>query len=167
MYNFIRSSFLLLEHGVYFLHNVLFRQPLRTLYFEGPSINGFGFWAGLPVEDMCAVVSPGTSALFWADHISQCHVILDRRFVAFLTAIQCLLYFFCFYRVVYWYSIRFFLINPVMRQFDTLLVSRGNNTDTNSILTEKIKLLQSDEEKEFSRQVRFRKDRVGVEHGRG
>lgn len=69
------------------IYHALLITPLHALYFHGPLLHGYGFWAGTAAEDMCAALMPGTSALFWISHVDECAAVLDRRFHAFLTAI--------------------------------------------------------------------------------
>lgn len=68
------------------IYHAIFITPLHALYFHGPLLHGYGFWAGTPPEDMCAALMPGTSALFWIHHVDECASVLDRRFHAFVTA---------------------------------------------------------------------------------
>lgn len=121
MLNIFKTGRLVLEHVVYRLHDVFIRRPLHSLYFNGPSFHGYGFWGGISPEDACAVISPGTSAYFWISNMSQCDLIMDKRFVAFLTAIEVLTYMFYVYRLIYWFGMRVFIINPVMRRLETIV----------------------------------------------
>jgi hypothetical protein len=121
MLHFFKTARLVLEHVVYGLHDVFIRRPLHSLYFKGPVIHGYGFWGGILPEDACAVISPGTSAYFWISNMSQCDLILDQRFIAFLTAVEVLTYLFYVYRLIYWFGMRVFIINPVMRRIETIL----------------------------------------------
>lgn len=121
MLNILKTGRLVLEHVVYRLHDVFIRRPLHSLYFNGPALHGYGFWGGISPEDACAVISPNTSAYFWISNMSQCDLILDKRFVAFLTAVEVLTYMFYVYRFIYWFGMRVFIINPVMRRFETII----------------------------------------------
>lgn len=73
--------------------------PLRDLYFRGPRIQGYGFWNGLPVTDICAQLTH-TSADVWGQNLAQCVVITDRYFEAFYIGCYTLLYMFLVYNLL-------------------------------------------------------------------
>ncbi len=100
------------------VYHVMVYSPLHVLYFNGPSLHGYGFWAGLAPADCCAATLPGTSAVFWADHLQQCEVILDQRFVAFLTAVQFITYVAYLYRLLSLLMYRVLILSPLMRRLD-------------------------------------------------
>ena len=95
-------------------YNVLLIAPLHTLYFHGPFLHGYGFWAGTPPEDMCAALMPGTSALFWITHVDECAAVLDKRFHAFLTAILVCGYVGLLYKLVTGACFYLFVVRPFL-----------------------------------------------------
>ena len=103
------------------LHRAFVYAPLRRLYFQGPSLNGFGFWGGLPPQDCCTLALPGTSAVFWADHLHQCEVILDQRFIAFLTVVQFIMYVIYVHRLLSMVAYRYFILGPALRRLERIV----------------------------------------------
>ena len=66
--------------------------PLKILYFNGPSIYGFGFWEGRSGEDICSQLTNVDSA-FWKENPSVCVDILDKKFGSFALSLGILVYF--------------------------------------------------------------------------
>jgi hypothetical protein len=100
-------------------------SPLRTLYFQGPLLAGYGFWAGASREDMCASLSPGTSAFFWSANAAQCEALLQQRYVAFCVAVKFILYLWALYRLLHWASFQLFVLRPVLRRVDHMMELRA------------------------------------------
>lgn len=121
--------FIWLEHVVYHAHYVFIEKPLQQLYFNGPAIHGYGFWGGLAREDMCASVTPGTSAVFWATHTQDCDVLLRQHFLAFLTAVEFLTYAFYLYRILSWFFFRTFVMNPTLSRLERLVEAHATTTE--------------------------------------
>jgi hypothetical protein len=65
------------------LVQLLCEEPLRELYFKGPRFQGYGFWNGLPLSDICAQLTHTASEMWVSNNIVQCTVITDRYFQAF------------------------------------------------------------------------------------
>ena len=63
--------------------------PLRSLYFHGPTLGGYGFWGGAAPADACAQLTgmPATTWLASAELERQCAARLDRKFWEFATAV--------------------------------------------------------------------------------
>ncbi len=78
--------------GKMWIYDVLFVNPLRTLYLNGTTI--LGFWNGQSALQICAQVTH-QSELFWQQHPHDCSVIVEQRFAAALSTVQILLYFTC------------------------------------------------------------------------
>ena len=72
------------------IYDVLFVNPLRTLYLNGTTI--LGFWNGQSALQICAQVTH-QSELFWQQHPQDCNVIVEQRFSAALSTVQILIYF--------------------------------------------------------------------------
>lgn len=120
MRTLLRCVVHLTKQGLAHVHHLLIDAPLRQLYFRGPLLAGFGFWAGAAKEDMCAMLSPGTSAFFWGHNSAQCEALLQQRFDAFSIAIKFVLYLLAMYRLLHWVCFQLFVMRPVLRRFDTM-----------------------------------------------
>jgi hypothetical protein len=59
-----------------------FEGGLRDIYFKGPRLQGYGFWNGLPLPDICAQLTH-TATEVWTSNVSQCVALTDRYFTAF------------------------------------------------------------------------------------
>ena len=46
------------------IYTIFIHEPLGDLYLRGPSINGYGFWSGKNMEDICAELT-NVNASFW------------------------------------------------------------------------------------------------------
>ena len=83
---------------------VLLLQPLRLLYLYGPSINGVGFWEGLPIADICSRLTH-VDATFWLqqpDNLTQCTELIDRKIYAMFTLIWVVGYVLLLYKFGLW-----------------------------------------------------------------
>lgn len=58
-------------------------ELLRALYFDGPTLGGYGFWGGADRFDVCHDMT-GVDSSFWARNVDECGTMLERRFHAFL-----------------------------------------------------------------------------------
>ena len=58
--------------------------PLRTLYLNGPSLLGYGWWEGVGEADLCSQIT-GVGAEFWDGEHSQdaCGDLIERKVFAF------------------------------------------------------------------------------------
>jgi hypothetical protein len=64
----------------------MYMNPLRLLYFYGPSLSGWGFWEGTGASDACSAITT-VPASFWADgdaNTQACDAVLERKFAAFV-----------------------------------------------------------------------------------
>lgn len=64
------------------LFSVFFLWPMWHLYRNGPSIGGFGFWAGKSSSDICATMTHVDSN-FWEssiENMNECELIIIRQF---------------------------------------------------------------------------------------
>ena len=110
------------------LHAFIVIHPLRALYFQGPSMHGYGFWTGMDAHDICAHVSPGASALFWVQHADECQLMLDKQFTAFLTACEFGLLVVLAYRFVSMLLFRWLVLEPALSRLE-----KANPTTTKRI----------------------------------
>lgn len=113
------------------LHALIVVAPLRALYFQGPSVHGYGFWTGMDAHDICAHVSPGASALFWAQHADECLVMLDKQFTGFLTACQFAVLVVSVYRILSMWLFRWMVLEPALCRLER---SRGGGGDSKQSL---------------------------------
>jgi hypothetical protein len=124
------------QYVLHELYSAFVYAPLRRLYFQGPSLNGFGFWGGLPAPDCCTLALPGTSAVFWADHLHQCEVILDQRFIAFLTVVQFLVYVIYVHRIVSLLAYRYFILGPALRRLECIAAPVHTSVALSKVVTQ-------------------------------
>ena len=63
----------------------IFEAPLLTLYLQGPSLFGYGFWEGKPFNEICAHLT-GINASYWSEsrNDGECIALIERKFNAFL-----------------------------------------------------------------------------------
>jgi hypothetical protein len=73
--------------------------PMKQLYFKGPRIQGYGFWNGLPLNDICAQITH-TASEVWTLNVAQCIIITDRYFEAFYIGSYSVLYIFMLYNLL-------------------------------------------------------------------
>ena len=68
--------------------HALLVEPMRTLFFHGPALGGYGFLNGVAPADACAAIT-GISAVVWAGSDTpraECDALLERRFDSFAQA---------------------------------------------------------------------------------
>lgn len=106
-----------------FVHNiinnirgVLFINPIRNLYFKGPWINGWGFWSGKTMEEICTYMNPSTSQMHWMKNTDDCIELVDKRFDSFMVSIYFGLYCFAIYKILQSIWFRFFMMQPLARE---------------------------------------------------
>ena len=86
---------------LYFTQVVRLAEPgLRELYFKGPRFQGYGFWNGLPLPDVCAQLTH-TSVELWNTNTAQCITLTDRYFEAFFVAVYFVMYVWLFINFLY------------------------------------------------------------------
>ena|SRR3990167_6126580 len=98
------------------LANVL-EAPLRTLYFEGPTLYGYGFWNGISPPEICSVITR-TSVAMWtanADTILECNHIIAKHFHAFYILVLVFAYFHILLQC--WYCVKALLLRGSNRIF--------------------------------------------------
>jgi hypothetical protein len=77
---------------LYFTQVVRLAEPgLRELYFKGPRFQGYGFWNGLPITDVCAQLTH-TAVELWTNNLPQCITITNRYFDAFYVGVYSVAY---------------------------------------------------------------------------
>lgn len=69
--------------------STFWKEPLRKLYFEGPSIF---FWANRTSEDICSDLTNVKSA-HWVENMEVCSELKDLTFNSFYVGINSFFYF--------------------------------------------------------------------------
>lgn len=85
---------------IQYLVTALFYFPFLQLYLNGPSIGGYGFWAGREPEDICSEITHIPSD-HWQMHQDVCLKYIFLRFESFLMIITLVFYLasvYCFVR---------------------------------------------------------------------
>ncbi len=80
----------------------LLEYPLRILYFYGPSFSGYGFWEGLPKEEICSRLT-SVDAAVWKmniDIMSACEILIERKINSMLIFFGFILYCYLFQRII-------------------------------------------------------------------
>lgn len=105
---------------LYSIPNTFIVAPLKILYFQGPSLFGWGGWAGLPMEDICAQFTQ-VSADLWKNQRDHCAALIDRKFRAILVVVGCATYFAALYKLIYYMCFRYFFLRPLLRELKDVL----------------------------------------------
>jgi hypothetical protein len=97
--------------------NFIVIDPLKILYFEGPTILGVGFWEKLPKKDICSRLT-GVSATFWdkLDSFQECTELVERKFDTFIVGAFTVAYIWFTYKLVSYLLFRLFVIKPVTNE---------------------------------------------------
>jgi hypothetical protein len=99
----------------------LIYDPLRTLYFYGPSMWGFGGWAGLAPEDICSQMTT-VPALTWRLYrMEDCMSLLETRFYTVTVTFWTLAYILLAYKILSILWFRFFVLGPIVYEIRNLL----------------------------------------------
>jgi len=99
------------------LVSTLVTAPLRTLYFNGPTM--LGFWGGAGKEDICYSLT-GTTANFWIQHFAQCLQLCDQKFDAFRTVVVFISYSFLLYRLLTTIAFHLLFTRPILNELRAL-----------------------------------------------
>lgn len=90
-------------------------QPLKTLYFGGPRLWGWGGWEGISNEEICAQLTQ-VPAKVWENSIN-CSQLIERKFQTFLISIGSLTYFLFIYKFLNYLYLRYFVLGPLLKEF--------------------------------------------------
>ena len=74
-------------------------NPLRKLYFFGPSVLHVGFWGGKTNSEICQSITTYSES-FWEDNPFQCDQIVEKKFNSFCVTIETLVYFVVLYQII-------------------------------------------------------------------
>lgn len=101
---------------VFYVKSVLFVNPIRNLYFRGPWVNGWGFWSGKTIDEICTYINPSTNQLHWLKNNMECLEIVEKRFDSFMVIVNFTLYLFAIYKIIEVIWFRFFVMGPLARE---------------------------------------------------
>lgn len=101
-------------------------HPLRTLYFHGPNIRGYGFWGGIADSDMCAQLT-SVSSLMWDSQAAACRDLLERNFAAFYTAVLSALYAWLVFKLLQCLLFRYAYMRPIVAELRGLVADMQKN----------------------------------------
>jgi hypothetical protein len=93
--------------------NLVLGTPLKTLYFEGPALSGYGFWAGASSSDICSQIT-GVAANLWDSQPEACGDLLHKKFRAFSMGVYALLYAVAIYKCTQILVFRYMVIGPLL-----------------------------------------------------
>ena len=117
MNNFFATVFATAHNVAQAVLDMAILRPLKTLYFDGPTILGIGFWEKLPQRDICSRLT-GVSATFWdkSDAAHECSALVSRKFETFIVGAFTLSYVWVVYKFVSYILFRFFVIQPITKE---------------------------------------------------
>ncbi len=112
------------------LYNLLFVQPLVTLYLEGPSFNGYGFWGNQEPADVCSAMT-NVPANFWLQNPNECMRTISKRSHSFMVMVRFGLYCLTLLMIVLSVFVRMCIVRPVTRGV-AVYVTEGNHRHSNN-----------------------------------
>ena len=90
-------------------------EPLRTWYFKGPFLGGWGGWEGMLPIDICAQITHVSSQL-WQDSYQNCMLLLENKFNAFVISCYAFTYIFLALKIFNYLWFRFMIFNPIVKE---------------------------------------------------
>lgn len=73
--------------------------PIRKLYLQGPRINGFGFWQGSPLSEICASIT-SIPVEHWNINNAECEAVINKKFDAIVVSLECILFMYIYMSVL-------------------------------------------------------------------
>ena len=95
---------------------VFILNPLRNFYFNGPYLNGWGGWEGMPKEDICAQITKVSSNLWKNLAIENCNLLLENKFQSFSVALYTFTYAWLLIKIFNYVWFRFLIFGPIMKE---------------------------------------------------
>ncbi len=89
--------------------------PLRTLYFGGPRLWGWGGWEGISFQEICAQLTQ-VPAKVW-ENSTDCRELVERKFQTFLISLGAGTYIFLVFKLVNYIWLRYFILGPLLKEF--------------------------------------------------
>lgn len=120
LYDFILLASLYMESACLYLFNIITKlllYPMKLLFLNGPLLHGYGFWQGASFETICASAS-GTDALFWVQHVDECHLIVDRKILGFALSIYFMLIITIIYIITNAMIMRYLYVQPFLHEME-------------------------------------------------
>ena len=106
-------------HYFWKVYNACWKTPLRILYFGGPALAGYGFWANRAAHDICADLTT-VSAEHWMKHNGTCAELLEAHFGAFHIGVTSAVYFGCILAAIVLGMSHIIIVRPVVRSIQSL-----------------------------------------------
>lgn len=105
--------------------------PLRALYFYGPAVMGWGGWAGMPPEDICAAMTQVPAAAWASDvaHRTHCAELLDRKFTTVLVASSVAAYAVLVYKLLSYLWLRYVVLRPLLAELRASMGAGAKRVD--------------------------------------
>lgn len=108
------------ETSKYFVY-----YPLRTLYFNGPSIGNYGFWNGKYPHDICSQLTMIPSYTWSQKELQgECNDLLEKNFNSFYVGVLFLGYvysFYIFFQYIWYYVwYKFFIWKPFLLELKSI-----------------------------------------------
>jgi len=97
---------------------LLLVAPLRSLYFNGPAIMGWGGWGGMPPEDVCSQLTHVPAAVWRMDaaHMMDCEQLLERKFNTFVVAAGAAAYALLLWKLLAFFWFKYFVLRPIIAE---------------------------------------------------
>lgn len=89
--------------------------PLAHLYLHGPQLHGYGFWEGLPPEDICARLT-GTGTGIWLKNSDECEVVLRRHTHGFVLGVTWMIGAVLLLRFLDALLMRYMVVQPLLQR---------------------------------------------------
>lgn len=70
----------------------VYKQPLRSLYMQGPHISNYGFWQGKTNEEICSLLTNTHTDIWMGSNQLRCMQMIDSSFDSFSICISTVIY---------------------------------------------------------------------------
>lgn len=78
---------------------VLVDYVLRDVYLHGPSMNGYGFWQGMPKSHICSTLTKTTED-FWFNNEIACDEIVEQHYESYRTLLVSMIVLYLYFMIV-------------------------------------------------------------------
>ncbi len=82
---------------------LFFVEPLKRLYFQGPFLGGYGFWAGKSTKEIC-LRGHDVAEDVWESRLDLCEAAVEAKFASFIVACETFAYLIAVVTVV-WFTL--------------------------------------------------------------
>lgn len=104
---------------------MLFIFPIKSLYFKGPSIYGWGGWGGINAADICSQLTQVPSS-HWTIYYQGCNELLERKFESFMVVVGFSVYLWALYKLISYLWFRYFIVAPLMAEIKSMFPEKVN-----------------------------------------